>query len=120
VGPSDDAYAVVYDGQRFLVLRTRILSEILKDRDANVAREAAIYLAMKIAYGLHRANRTQQAEAFGTNLGRAREAGSPVATADAVISAVAMTARQPVAAVNTAHFEAIRRAGYELTIENWR
>jgi tRNA(fMet)-specific endonuclease VapC len=52
------------------LLDTDILSEVLKNRDAIVTREAANYLArhgeltvsvvsvMEIAYGLHRANRT--------------------------------------------------------------
>jgi hypothetical protein len=65
------------------LLDTDILSEILKNRDATVARAAADYLAkhgeftvsvvsvMEIAYGLHRAGRTRQLEEFETTLGNA-------------------------------------------------
>jgi len=135
------------------LLDTDILSEILKNRDATVAREAGIYLArhgeltvsvvsvMEIAYGLHRANRTKQAEAFEATLGSTcnvllfdlesallagrieaelEKVGSPVDAPDVMIAAIAMTARLPVVTGNTAHYEAIRHAGYALTIENWR
>jgi predicted nucleic acid-binding protein len=63
------------------LLDTDILSEVLKNRDATVARAAADYLAkhgeftvsvvsvMEIAYGLNRAGRTTQLEEFETTLG---------------------------------------------------
>lgn len=63
------------------LLDTDILSEVLKNRDAAVARAAADYLSrdgeftisvisvMEIAYGLHRAGRTKQLEDFEATLG---------------------------------------------------
>ena len=63
------------------LLDTDILSEVLKNRDATVARAAADYLAkhgeftvsvvsvMEIAYGLNRAGRTTQLEEFEATLG---------------------------------------------------
>jgi tRNA(fMet)-specific endonuclease VapC len=62
------------------LLDTDILSEVLKNRDATVARAAADYLAkhgeftvsvvsvMEIAYGLTRAGRTTQLEEFEATL----------------------------------------------------
>src|SRR5258708_31486262 len=62
------------------LLDTDILSEVLKNRDATVARAAADYLAkhgeftvsvvslMEIAYGLNRAGRTTQLEDFEATL----------------------------------------------------
>jgi predicted nucleic acid-binding protein len=137
------------------LLDTDILSEILKNRDPAVAREAAnrnylarhgeltvsVVSAMEIAYGLHRASRTKQLEAFEATLGSTcnvllfdmesallagrieaelEKVGSPVDAPDVMIAATAMTARLPVVTGNTAHFEAIRRAGYSLAIENWQ
>jgi tRNA(fMet)-specific endonuclease VapC len=63
------------------LLDTDILSEVLKSRDASVARAAVDYLAkhgeftvsvvsvMEIAYGLNRAGRTMQLEEFEATLG---------------------------------------------------
>jgi predicted nucleic acid-binding protein len=94
---------------------------------------------MEIACGLYRANRTKQAEAFEAALGSTcnvllfdlesallagrieaelENVGSPVDAPDVIIAAIAMTARLPVVTGNTAHFHAIRRARYALTIEN--
>jgi predicted nucleic acid-binding protein len=62
------------------LLDTDILSEVLKNRDAAVARAAAEYLSghgeftvsvisvMEIAYGLHRAGRTKQLADFEATL----------------------------------------------------
>ena len=62
------------------LLDTDILSEVLKQRDQNVARAAADYLArhgeftvsvvsvMEIAYGLHRSARARQLEEFEATL----------------------------------------------------
>jgi tRNA(fMet)-specific endonuclease VapC len=62
------------------LLDTDILSEVLKQRDQNVARAAADYLArhgeftvsvvsvMEIAYGLHRGDRARQLEEFEATL----------------------------------------------------
>jgi tRNA(fMet)-specific endonuclease VapC len=132
---------------------TDILSEILKNRDPAVTREAASYLAthgeltvsvisvVEIAYGLHRAGRTKQLEAFEATLratcnvlafdtemallaarmeAELEKVGSIIDAPDVMIAAAAMRAGLPVVTGNTTHFEAIRRLGYALAIENWR
>jgi len=37
-----------------------------------------------------------------------------------MIAATALVARLPLVTGNAAHFEAVKKAGYELVIENWR
>jgi predicted nucleic acid-binding protein len=135
------------------LLDTDILSEVLKNRDAAVARAAADYLSrhgeftvsvislMEIAYGLHRAGRTKQLEAFEATLestcnvlpfdaeaallaGRIEahleKMGTPIDAPDVMIAATAIGAKLRLVTGNTAHFEAVTRAGYPVTTENWR
>ncbi len=135
------------------LLDTDILSEVLKSRDANVARAGAEYLArhgefnvsvvsvMEIGYGLHRANRRTQLEAFESTLtatcnvlsfdesaailaGRIEadleRRGTPISVPDVMIAATALVARLPIVTGNVAHFDAVKKLGYELTIANWR
>lgn len=135
------------------LLDTDVLSEVLKNRDAVVARAAADYLAkygeftvsvvslMEISYGLHRAGRTKQLEAFEATLGRdcnvlpfdgqaallagrieaeLERVGTPIDAPDVMIAAIAVGARLPIVTGNVDHFEAVQRAGYPVAIENWR
>lgn len=135
------------------LLDTDILSEVLKNRDPTVAQAAADYLAkhgeftvsvvsvMEIAYGLNRAGRTTQLEAFEATLGTTcnvlpfdveaallagrieaelEKAGAPIDAPDVMIAATAIGARLPVVTGNTPHFEAVRRMGYSVATENWR
>jgi len=96
---------------------------------------------MEIAYGLRRANRIEQLEEFESTLKTAcnvlsfeepaallagrieadlEKRGTPIDLTDVMIAATALVARLPVVTGNVAHFEAVKKAGYELSIENWR
>lgn len=99
------------------LLDTDILSEVLKNRDDAVARAAADYLArhgeftisvisvMEVAYGLYRAGRTKQLEAFEATL----ESSCNVLPFDAE------------AALLAGRIEAqLEKMGYPVTTENWR
>jgi predicted nucleic acid-binding protein len=132
------------------LLDTDILSEVLKERDATVARAAADYLAghgeltvsvisvMEIAYGLHRAGRMEQLVEFEATLATScrvlpfdapaallarrieadlEKAGTPIDAPDVMIAATALGARLPVVTGNTEHFEAVRKAGWDLPAE---
>jgi tRNA(fMet)-specific endonuclease VapC len=46
--------------------------------------------------------------------------GTPIDAPDVMIAAIAIVARLPIVTANVAHFDAVRNAGHELTIENWR
>ena len=39
---------------------------------------------------------------------------------DVMIAAIALRARLPIVTGNTAHFEQVRLAGYDMAVENWR
>jgi tRNA(fMet)-specific endonuclease VapC len=46
--------------------------------------------------------------------------GTPIDAPDVMIAATAIGARLPLVTGNTAHFEAVTRASYPVTTENWR
>jgi predicted nucleic acid-binding protein len=100
----------------------------------------SVVTAMEIAAGLHRVQAEKQYERFLAmlagcevlGLGQAEALlaaridgalhlrGTVVDLNDEMIAATALEAGLPVVTGNTAHYEAIRSAGYELTLENWR
>lgn len=95
---------------------------------------------MEIVYGFHRVGREDRIEQFRARLadhevlglesavaataGRiyadVERRGTPVGLADVMIAAVALQHDIPLVTGNVSHFEAIRRAGHPLEIENWR
>ena len=52
--------------------------------------------------------------------GMARRQGHQLAFDDCLIGAVASRLGIPVATGNTAHFDAMRQAGFQIELENWR
>jgi len=46
--------------------------------------------------------------------------GTPINAPDVMIAAIAICAALPIVTGNVSHFEAVKKAGYELVIENWR
>ena len=95
---------------------------------------------MEITSGLHRVQAVAQIARFEEMLagcivvGLSRNAavlagkidamlrlrGTPIDLNDIMIAAIAITEGVPLITGNTAHFEAIQRAGFALTIQNWR
>lgn len=100
----------------------------------------SVITAMEIAAGLHRAGMDGEHARFLAMLegcevlpfgqdealltaridGDLHRRGTPVNINDAMIAAIALRAGLPLVTGNTAHFEMIRTAGYQLRIENWR
>ena len=100
----------------------------------------SVVTAMEIAAGLHRVKAEKQYERFLAMLagcevlglgqseallsaridGDLHLRGTVVDLNDEMIAATALEAGLPVVTGNTTHFEAIRSAGYELRLENWR
>jgi tRNA(fMet)-specific endonuclease VapC len=99
-----------------------------------------VVTAMEITSGLHRVRATAQIARFEAMLAGCeivpfgedaallagkmdavlRLRGTPIDLNDIMIAAIAIGEQVPLVTGNTAHFEAIRDAGYALTIENWR
>lgn len=95
---------------------------------------------MEITFGFHKVGRYERLAAFesfmrgcevfdfdvsaGSLAGRIdadlEKAGTPINTADVMIAAIAIGARLPIVTGNVAHFEAVKKAGYEIAIENLR
>ncbi len=46
--------------------------------------------------------------------------GTTINLNDVMIAAIAIGAKVPIVTGNTAHFEAVKSAGYPLDVENWR
>jgi tRNA(fMet)-specific endonuclease VapC len=100
----------------------------------------SVVTAMEIAAGLHRVQAEKQYERFLAMLGgcevlglgqpeallaaridgELHRRGTLVDLNDEMIAATALEARLPVVTGNTTHYEAIRAAGYQLQLENWR
>ena len=99
-----------------------------------------VITAMEITSGLHRVRATAQIARFEAMLAGCevvgfdedaavlagkmdatlRLRGTPIDLSDIMIAAIVVGERVPLVTGNTAHFEAIRDAGYGLALENWR
>lgn len=134
------------------LLDTDMLSEILKQRDPNVAAAARAYVAehrrltlsaitvLEIVRGYRRVARHAQVERFehalndcevlpfddaaGRLAGRIyadlEQRGRPIGMPDVMIAAISLQHGLVLATGNTAHFEAVCSAGYQLALDNWR
>lgn len=100
----------------------------------------SVITAMEITSGLHRIQAAKQVARFEAMLagcevlpfdseaallaGRIdaelKRRGTTINLNDVMIAAIAIGARVPIVTGNTAHFEAVRSAGYPLDVENWR
>jgi predicted nucleic acid-binding protein len=95
---------------------------------------------MEVTFGFHKVGRADRLAAFEAFIGGCEvlafdvpaaslagridadleRRGTPINGPDTMIAAIAIGARVPLVTGNRVHFEAVKAAGYELTIENWR
>ena len=100
----------------------------------------SVITAMEITSGLHRIQATKQIARFEGMLagcevlpfdsaaallaGRIdaelKRRGTTINLNDVMIASIAIGANVPIVTGNTAHFEAVKSAGYPLDIDNWR
>lgn len=100
----------------------------------------SVITAMEITSGLHRIQAAKQlvrveamltgCEVLPFDLAAAllagridaelKRCGTTINLNDVMIAAIAIGAKVPIVSENTAHFEAVRSAGYPLDVENWR
>jgi predicted nucleic acid-binding protein len=100
----------------------------------------SVITAMEITSGLHRIQAAKRFARFESMLagrevppfdssaallagridGELKRRGTTINLNDVMIAAIAIGATVPIVTGNTAHFEAVKSAGYPLDVENWR